>query len=607
MNVRCERCKAEYDFDENRIPSEGLAVKCSTCGLVFRVFKQVAQKAHEWLVRQSNGAVSTVGDLAVLQRWVVERRVNRNDELSVDGLQWQRLGTMSDLAPFFQLVESQNAPTLLSNPQMAAPVVPTAPNYSGGAPVPSPNFAPAPMAPVQTPWPQPQIQAAAASRGRISSQALREPAWSLDASHATDDDDDLNFGRPKRGKWIAIVMGALVFGALAVGVGKSGLLKQFFAPAIPELAINHVNSGYVELRRDSNTAIDKALENFQQAASLAPNFADAKAGLADAELARAEYLLMEVNELSGVLLVTPENEKAARREELEAKKKQGKEWSDKAFIHAKEAFDLAPDALATVRALADYYRFKNSLDQMKPLLEKAKKLSPNDPRVAMIFGSSQMSDPSVLDVARRYFETALEQAPDMQRARYKLALVYKAQNNIPQAMMQLRAILAAVPDHERAKALTEELEPPKAPPVPVVAPEPVDTAEPPVEEKPTVPKEVGVRQLVAQADRLRQSDKPQKALQLYEKAAEMEPDNPEIHTAIGWCYVDMEDPGSAVESFKDALKLAPRFTDAMMGLAEAYRLKGMKRDAIKYYQQYLDILPDGPEAPVAKRMLETLQ
>jgi len=48
-------------------------------------------------------------------------------------------------------------------------------------------------------------------------------------------------------------------------------------------------------------------------------------------------------------------------------------------------------------------------------------------------------------------------------------------------------------------------------------------------------------------------------------------------------------------------------TKLTSGLAEAYNMKGMKRDAVKHYQRYLDILPDGPDASVARRMLEVLE
>ncbi len=41
MDVRCERCKATYRFDEAQVPAQGLTVRCTTCGHVFLVRKKV--------------------------------------------------------------------------------------------------------------------------------------------------------------------------------------------------------------------------------------------------------------------------------------------------------------------------------------------------------------------------------------------------------------------------------------------------------------------------------------------------------------------------------------------------------------------------------------
>ena len=40
MDVRCERCKTEYEFDDARITEAGVTVKCTTCGHVFKVKKK---------------------------------------------------------------------------------------------------------------------------------------------------------------------------------------------------------------------------------------------------------------------------------------------------------------------------------------------------------------------------------------------------------------------------------------------------------------------------------------------------------------------------------------------------------------------------------------
>ena len=51
----------------------------------------------------------------------------------------------------------------------------------------------------------------------------------------------------------------------------------------------------------------------------------------------------------------------------------------------------------------------------------------------------------------------------------------------------------------------------------------------------------------------------------------------------------------------------PSLIPALMGLAETYRQMGRNSDAIEHYERYIDILPNGPEAPVAKAALERLK
>jgi hypothetical protein len=44
-----------------------------------------------------------------------------------------------------------------------------------------------------------------------------------------------------------------------------------------------------------------------------------------------------------------------------------------------------------------------------------------------------------------------------------------------------------------------------------------------------------------------------------------------------------------------------------MGLAETYRTQGKKAEASRYYERYLAVLPNGPEASVARSAIERLK
>src|SRR5512141_2612281 len=40
MDVRCERCRAQYVFDDDQVTPSGLTVQCTNCGHVFKVKKK---------------------------------------------------------------------------------------------------------------------------------------------------------------------------------------------------------------------------------------------------------------------------------------------------------------------------------------------------------------------------------------------------------------------------------------------------------------------------------------------------------------------------------------------------------------------------------------
>ncbi len=141
MDVRCERCRAQYAVDDARVSEAGVAVTCAQCGHAFLLRKKVlavtvplkgpgaegarpvadlapgapppgavapvgTEAASEWRLRQAGGAVYPVRELATLQRWIVERKAGRGDEVaSADGGTWRRLEDIPELQSFFAVVD----------------------------------------------------------------------------------------------------------------------------------------------------------------------------------------------------------------------------------------------------------------------------------------------------------------------------------------------------------------------------------------------------------------------------------------------------------------------------------------------------------------------
>jgi tetratricopeptide (TPR) repeat protein len=112
---------------------------------------------------------------------------------------------------------------------------------------------------------------------------------------------------------------------------------------------------------------------------------------------------------------------------------------------------------------------------------------------------------------------------------------------------------------------------------------------------------------VAQGDRLRDREKPEAALDAYGKAEDLGPDRAEPLAGKGLALLDMGQKPAAEAAFQSALKINSRYGVAIMGLAETYRAMGNKANAIKWYERYLDVLPNGPEAPVATEAIRRLK
>ena len=124
MDVRCEQCKTLYELDDARVSEAGTTVRCTTCGHVFRVRKKVLLMTEAvgaggestavpppivdkppWRVRSPSGRVIAFRELTSMQKWIVERKFGRDDEISLHGDSWKRLGEIAELQPFFLLLD----------------------------------------------------------------------------------------------------------------------------------------------------------------------------------------------------------------------------------------------------------------------------------------------------------------------------------------------------------------------------------------------------------------------------------------------------------------------------------------------------------------------
>jgi predicted Zn finger-like uncharacterized protein len=115
VDVTCERCSTEYEFDETLVSDRGTTVKCTHCGHLFKVFRPsgAADGGHEaiWRVRRGDGTIETVTALRELQRRIMQGALAPEDEISASGQPWKPLGAIAELATFFASAEGARAPS----------------------------------------------------------------------------------------------------------------------------------------------------------------------------------------------------------------------------------------------------------------------------------------------------------------------------------------------------------------------------------------------------------------------------------------------------------------------------------------------------------------
>jgi predicted Zn finger-like uncharacterized protein len=145
MDVVCDRCKTEYEFDDALVSERGTTVKCTNCSHQFKIFRppSEAESGRAWTLRRPDGTVIPFDSLAVLQKWILEGRVSKMDEIARSGDGWKPLGAIAELESFFSNADSRRTPTnaraVTSRPpgRSLPPLRPAASNAPPSSPVPA--------------------------------------------------------------------------------------------------------------------------------------------------------------------------------------------------------------------------------------------------------------------------------------------------------------------------------------------------------------------------------------------------------------------------------------------------------------------------------------
>jgi len=93
------------------------------------------------------------------------------------------------------------------------------------------------------------------------------------------------------------------------------------------------------------------------------------------------------------------------------------------------------------------------------------------------------------------------------------------------------------------------------------------------------------------------------AIAQYQKAAELEPDNPAIHFQLGTAYAKSKAFKKAIDEFKSTLEWMPFFYPAIYNLAMCYKQVGEDRKA-KSLMEYLSALAQDAEGAITPDMID---
>ncbi len=102
MDVTCDKCQTEYEFDDALVSEQGTSVRCTQCGHRFKVRRPTGGSAPEvWIVRTVDGLALEFRALRELKNAIASGKVGRDDVLSRGAGRPRRLASIAELEPFF--------------------------------------------------------------------------------------------------------------------------------------------------------------------------------------------------------------------------------------------------------------------------------------------------------------------------------------------------------------------------------------------------------------------------------------------------------------------------------------------------------------------------
>ena len=582
MDVRCERCKTLYELDDARVSEAGTTVRCTTCSHVFRVRKKVLLMTEAvgeggestavpppvvekpaWRVRSPGGRVIAFRELTSMQKWIVERKFGRDDEISLHGDHWKRLGDIAELQPFFLLLDEvdrvhqleerlrraeppDEAPSALERElEGDAPESPTVPNLPAPTPTPTPIRLESPIepGPEQAPVaPAPAEPLFSAFRGepRPPEPVLRAEPITWPGSAPA--------GSPEP----------------PIAPARTGTPSAFSLEAIQEATRPSPD----DLPMPEGTVEPQSPQSSEEADQ--PQFTR-RAGLGvgadvvddsdswDTPPRRSKgpwvatvLILLAVGGMAAAYfqIWVPAQEEKLRQEAQRARLEESQKARDAADAELRERERKAKEGLlAGMAGRADA-------------------------------GTGAAAPAAAVDAGTGR-SAAAGDGVDAGTGGSAGPEVPRGSQEPPAAAAPARAVAAVSP------APRPEQSRPRAAPSPERA--------------------RSFDEWMTLADRDREHSRAREALSAYDRAIAVDGSRAEAYLGQGRAHLDLGDPRSAVAAFRRALMVNSRYSVAEFWLGEAYRRSGQNAQAVDAYGRYLEASPEGAEATRARQALNALR
>ena len=248
---------------------------------------------------------------------------------------------------------------------------------------------------------------------------------------------------------------------------------------------------------------------------------------------------------------------------------------DSARLALEKALEIDPNLAEALNNLANYYRDIKDLPKAKELYERAYKLRPDSPEFALNYAII-LSDLGNFKEAIEILKKILTQNPCFHQARKVIATIFFKLGKFEEAESNLRFVLLNNPNDPEAYSLLGGILVMADPPYPKEAEELLQTALKLAPNTSEVYQNLGTLYTIL--------GKKEEAVKCYEKAYQLNPENPQYIRLLASIKKPSEDAPHFIKLKKLAEQDLPTLTkiEILQGLVDAYERMGKEEVAFEY-------------------------